>query len=1066
MVRYHGLLVLADNVADNFNIESFRNIPPVPADSDGSGLTKLREHLERQGRLREARAVLDVELPFLDRPTKQNACQSVIEACKFPARFEPAWFIECRARLQLAQALRKASQNPEADQEFELARSLSDRAPVSALQNNINLDVRLGELKSATVSDIQPKLDAWIEFFEKSSVCKDHFMMSEALDNAASIALEMLEKEPNDENRVRFWKWQSQGEDLLERVGDIYFLLMRRILTGEVALRLFDQSGVILQWHEDFEAKYSNFQLRGLQIIAKRTKLVIYLRLNDANNIFKTVNEIKEIEHERDAFWSEEDRSLPKAIQRRGDELEQGTQVDAPYKPGLLQDLWLEEWSNEIPLNYQSDARFQLGTLEVKNAIATEEVLLRWMRLASKEGDLSKSDLECILYHQDQTNGDADAVDLLAQVSAERFSDTLYGSESSPITHRHWEATFTILSHWLLEKAKYNEVKKSYLLLSLQEKRISRMLKEKFSYQDQLKLTQTTLELIPRLAWLMPDLSISNAITWRNRLCFVKQNLYYEEQGHVFWTEDDPQFQEILTLFQLSLQQARGIGRLDLEATISMNIAHLYYSPALCLRQKAFEGFFQSLDDAEIAYQKSREGWKFLRGWDKVEKLLMAAEEEMRLRIAPLAVSVLMKMPGSENPASEFALPIWTMIQIAKSLGLGWLTRTNGLEKSEKSQPETAKLDLEFNETLPITPDDLNIITADAEDNIVYVDWYNGSWVNQTVHNPLFAAVIPGKSVQVFLVKMTWVEVNTILDKILKFSTDDLLTDEAQEFLWKLNPLIEPLAAISQPGQVLVFSPDSNLHRIPLHALQLENVLLIRRNPIVYCSNMTVLHVAFQARKAAEQKSLEAQRLFQPALFGDPPSDAGTTALKALAKKFSVQPHIGDAFTSFNFASAISDPSLDLFHYHGHVVFEEQKPIDHCLQFGDRDVTLRDVFALAPVPGSYHATLLGCGSGMSKTHVSSDVVGLVPAFLYSGAASTVSTLWSFADADAAMYAHYFYEEFRQVVRTGIGTRVNLARANQRAVLAVMEKRPELYHWAPFVLNGYWMMEVRGRNRGV
>lgn len=159
---------------------------------------------------------------------------------------------------------------------------------------------------------------------------------------------------------------------------------------------------------------------------------------------------------------------------------------------------------------------------------------------------------------------------------------------------------------------------------------------------------------------------------------------------------------------------------------------------------------------------------------------------------------------------------------------------------------------------------------------------------------------------------------------------------------------------------------------------------------------------------------------------------------------------------------ALRDPTLSLIHYHGHVTFDENDPTEHGLELQDRRFTLRDIIDLAPLPNlSYHATLPGCGSGMSKTTVSNDVVGLVPAFLYAGAASTVSTLWPFDDEDASLYSTFFYEGLERPTANVLGGRVDLARANQKAVLKIMDLKKELYHWAPFVLNGYWMMNVSG-----
>ena len=272
----------------------------------------------------------------------------------------------------------------------------------------------------------------------------------------------------------------------------------------------------------------------------------------------------------------------------------------------------------------------------------------------------------------------------------------------------------------------------------------------------------------------------------------------------------------------------------------------------------------------------------------------------------------------------------------------------------------------------------------------------------------------------------------------------------------------EPLAAITQPGQTLVFSAIGKLHRLPFHALTLDGEILIQRNPIVYCSSLTVLNVVFKARKASEQQKTFDSGAFTASLFGNPPSPMGKKALKNLAKKLSTKARTGDESTSSNLRAAITNPELNLLHYHGHVTFLEGDPKDQGLELDDRRFNLRDVFDLAPLPSSYHATLLGCGTGMSKTTLSNDVVGLVPAFLYSGASSTVSTLWPFDDKDAAMYTRHFYEEFDKLLHSGQKGVVDLAKANQRAILAIMAERPPLYHWAPFILNGYWMLRLPGK----
>lgn len=1055
---------MAGYISEKFDSRSYQEVPFVSADTDALNISSLREHLQRQGRLREARALLDLEVTVLDgNRAKQEACKSLLEACAAPAMQEPVWFIACRARLQLAQLLRRNSQLEEANQQFDLARSLSRQAPVSPAQNNIELDIRYGELKSTTFSDPQQNLQSWIAFYNQSSVEMDQYMMCEGLGKAAEAALEILQRNSNEENQSVFWHWSLKAEELLDRAGDLHTRYTSRIATEEVALKLFDQYGAILQWHEEFDAANPQFKLWALKEMGKKTKLMIYVQLNDTDDALRTISEIQALEAEQELFWSDKEYiHHSSAVQRTADEKTQKSSK-AIYPSDVVRNAWMIEWTEELPVSYKgsSEAIFRLGNSGTTKSLVNEKFLLEWMRSSARSGELTENELRQILCPLEGTGHTADVYDMIDHLVPETLSELLYGSRESPKPYAYWETAFSIIADWLLNRAKDHEEKRSVVTLSLQVKR-SRMSTAPYSEND-VKTVQSILDMVPKMPREAQAYAIGNVPIHRNRLCLIKRMLYLQETGHDFQTEEDPRFLEILKLYESTLREVQKSDRPYMEAVTYVFIGHHYYSPAMNLRQAAVEKLGEALDGAEMAFQKNREGWKYLRGWDKVEKLLMSLEEDLRHDIAPRLISVLQQARGRVEQCSGLDEGIWTCIQLGKSFGLGWLMQTNARSTTGTSQlGPVGNIDAKFEATPVITRDELDVIAQDAGSDVMFIDWMKCSSNFWTLREPLLATLSPGEPAKISQVHMTWEEVDALLERILKFNTDDLLKEETLHILRKLNPLIEPLATLSRPGQVLVFSAAGNLHRIPIHALQLGKELLIKRNPVVYCSNMTVLNMAFQERKSSEKRAPESDRPFHAAVFADPPSDAGRTAVQKVARTFSVEPHVRDSFTSANFTRAILDPNLDLFHYHGHVAFEEISPTDHCLIFDDREVTLRDVFALAPTPSSYHATLLGCGSGMSKTHVSNDVIGLVPAFLYSGAASTVSTLWSFADADAAMYAHYFYAEFRTLVREGRNARVDLARANQKAVLAIMDKRPEMYHWAPFVLNGYWMMEVRGK----
>ena len=414
---------------------------------------------------------------------------------------------------------------------------------------------------------------------------------------------------------------------------------------------------------------------------------------------------------------------------------------------------------------------------------------------------------------------------------------------------------------------------------------------------------------------------------------------------------------------------------------------------------------------------------------------------------------------------------------------------TGGEERSEKSGNKDGSSSIL--EDLDAQLQKLSNVGGD----VVFVDWYDGTSSLQSFVKPLIISIVPGEKPKGGIADITWQTVDKTVQDFLKLDTDDLQSKKNSKILYKLNPLVEPLKNLSKPGQVLVFSPFGSLNRIPLHALKLDGEVLIHRNPIVYCSSLSALAVAFENRqeeeKSATAPSSGRPRSFTASIYGDPPSDVGKKALHATAAVLGVeQVHIEERFKSPLFVQTIQDPSLHILHYHGHANFSASSPFDQSFSFTDHHLNVREIFDIIPGCRAFHATLLGCGSGASKTEVTNDVLGLVPAILHAGAASTVSSLWTFADKDAALYQEYFYEEFAREeddgeeapLERGVrgmeisqeeseegrvgrkGFEWNLAVANQKAVLKIMEQKPALYHWAGFVLNGWWMMNVPGRPR--
>ena len=1060
-------MLCAANVSDNFDVQAFSHIPYVGNDSTRPPLSLLRERLQSSSNLRQAVALLNIETSFLDSlSAKKEACESLLKSSIESRDIAVLWNVEGQVRLELASLLNREGKTDNAQREFGSTRIAFGRAPVCASQTNLHQHIRVSELRTSQFTNASTEFEAWTELCHEMESSIDDSSLTTATTKASEAALQLFKLDPTDENRKVFWRWQSQAEKLLENAGDLYFMFLGHVTTGMTAFQITSNSGAILQWVEEFDAKYPDFDLWDLRLMAKRNQQIVYARLDDHHNrnVFQNVKKINEIVRRKESFWEEAHSIQP--TQDLSDTNDAGNQrSDLPALEALkVKSAWFSEWANELAIAGYGDAEHGIepGTLTVKPSRVTIQILLRWIREGVVKGRLSKEDVETILTNEEPWDETVDAYEFLNQLTVEIFSSQLLGSTDAPKSCERWSKLFSVLSDWLMKSEDHHHIKRQFLLLRLQIQRQTRIINSKFSAKDKLIETQRLLELDSTVHEEARLLAGQNASQWRNIMCGMKTLIYIEERGDVLWDEGSPEFQEILELHRASLKEEQKRGNLHTEANIWMLIAEHCYFAAQRLRPVALELFQEALDNANVTYQKIREGWKNLRGWKKVDKVLSAAEEQRRLRIHPLAIGIIRQFPDTHQEIRNNML--WSIVQGAKSIGLGWLMRTNQADDSGRFSPDSMARFSDFKKLPTITTEDIQAITEDAGGDIVYVDWYRGSIEVNQMPCPLIVTVSPGQQPQASFVKMSWEAIDRILEKWLKYDTSDLLNIDACSILHQLHPLLEPLREVSKPGQVLVFSATGDLHRVPLHAINLDGEALIRRNPVVYTSSLTVLDVLFKSRRKHEQTKPSRNHPLKAALFGTPPTDPGKKALSSLCKKLSAEQPTRDTFTTYHFARAMQDPQLDLLHYHSHADFADTAPTEQSLLFDNANLSLSDVFGISPITKPYHATLLACGSGMTKTSaVSGEVIGLVPAFLYSGAASTVSTLWPFADHDAALYTRYFYEQIATVLKEGRSERMDLAKANQAAVMKIMDAKPEMYHWAPFVLNGFWMMEVHGRD---
>ena len=126
-----------------------------------------------------------------------------------------------------------------------------------------------------------------------------------------------------------------------------------------------------------------------------------------------------------------------------------------------------------------------------------------------------------------------------------------------------------------------------------------------------------------------------------------------------------------------------------------------------------------------------------------------------------------------------------------------------------------------------------------------------------------------------------------------------------------------------------------------------------------------------------------------------------------------------------------------------HGMFRSDNPMFSSLKLHDGWLTAADVLHL-DLAGAL-VTLSACESARNEVFAGDELIGLTRAFLGAGAATLVASLWLVQDETTLEMMETWYEH----LSTGVGR----AAALRKAQLALKDKYPHPYFWAPFVLIG-------------
>ena len=274
---------------------------------------------------------------------------------------------------------------------------------------------------------------------------------------------------------------------------------------------------------------------------------------------------------------------------------------------------------------------------------------------------------------------------------------------------------------------------------------------------------------------------------------------------------------------------------------------------------------------------------------------------------------------------------------------------------------------------------------------------------------------------------------------LLERLTRQVLASLYGELVAPLRPLLDAVAGantVEDGGpQKIAIVPHGLLHQVPFHALFDGERYLIERFEISYAPSAKVFSLCQRQASRGLDKALALS-------VADPLIPAVAEEARAVARHLPGAEVLTDRQATLS-ALREKAPDCGVLHLACHGMFRADNSMFSALKLHDGWLTAADVIELDL--GGALVTLSACESARNQVLAGDELVGLVRGFLGAGAATLVATLWLVQDDTTSWLMEKWYAQLR--------TGVERAAALRNAQLALKEKLPHPYYWAPFVLIG-------------
>lgn len=344
----------------------------------------------------------------------------------------------------------------------------------------------------------------------------------------------------------------------------------------------------------------------------------------------------------------------------------------------------------------------------------------------------------------------------------------------------------------------------------------------------------------------------------------------------------------------------------------------------------------------------------------------------------------------------------------------------------EKEDPEYVL----FREGKAIDTDKIKKFVMSLKENILFIEYYLGK---DCFYIFLIFKENNDVKIDVKKIQKEWSEIYNFLNNIYLKELNKYREDKKVKNEWQSSGefLIKTIFKYIERSDMICFIPHNILHYLPFHALIHRGQPIICFKPIFYSPSFSVLFFC----KRRKNIKLNNGRFFGINFVDE---------AEELSEIFNSTPVLNQNATIEN-VNRLSRKS-DILHFACHGIFNHKNPLYSGIKLFDELLTVSYILNNLNLNAEL-VTLSACETGINKIYKGDELVGLTRAFLYVGASSVIVSLWKVLDRPTKELMKIFYENLKKGK--------NKVGSLQIAQIEIMRKKPDFYHWAPFVLIGKW-----------